>query len=711
MKNNLNSKLIILIMNKEEFKPVIIGSTAVNFYIPGIITDSSDIDLIITRTHADDLISKSTKQEGGIIWFGDTKVDLLIEKNKETNTNLMILELCNEHFGEKTVILSENLKSIGEVILPPLEILYAIYKSHIHRIIPYTNYQSNNIEIWDKHVRTYEKIRQHLGYKKMDQIIYGGYGTYLDPLSNENNNETLLDHLTRKIFLARFEDTNQRVGDTKLSMEKTEEDFFNDNVKRYIEHDELHGLVGLHCRNDKKPLFVKYQKNEGTVDLDRKTFIQATLQEQIQIIVEEIMVLLLERKWIPELVKCYKEKNMIYDGFNLEKKQKELFEITAHFITNLCGQGHYFLRRFCLDHYKMIADLRIYDFDGLEKIALGVANLEKITATASTIDILNQIKNNDGSVRKYFNDAKIEYNYDSDDSDNSDDDQHDSKSETFGEDLFFGGNNLNKEAFIFKNENRIFSVIMGAKSLGINLPSFVGSKIKNYDKKIHINDEYDSILKFKCFSIVKEKNRYWGEYEDKIEYKTKPHIFRLKKEYLTPVLQFFNLFSKDDEILLIKYKYHYHDFNKSNVGLDFSIFNITKNVGIKYDWYGGQWTVFTCSIKYSGNNSSNSTEDDDNSTDSSNNKEVEISGIYVNIDQDYLNNAGNINYVKKINVYYYSSEDSSDCGWTDEYEITEKYLSSYGSFNGPFEDMEEIFEKVARKKLNIVRDIENRKLI
>ena len=386
-------------------RPVLIGSEALKFY--GLVDKSNDIDLLVNQSLAGELALACDKKEGPMIWFGDRKLDLI--QVQEKSTNQQIFELCNQYAKAKAkaVVEIHQLDGIGEVIVPPLQFLYAIYKSHIHRILPLTPYQRNNIIIWRNAVNKYLQIRERCGYEKMDTIIYGFAKTYSDVLPNQPlPNESGLDYQTRKIFLERFEETNQKYGDTQLSMDKAETEFFEDQVEflRVIPHDDLHGKVGLMCRQDPNPLFRKYQKNPETVELDRETFIQATLKEQLDIIHEELMVLLLERKWIPELVNCYQKLGIFYTGYDAKKKAEELMEIIAHFITNLCGQGHYFLRRFCLDHYQMISSIPLFDFDSMEELACEITKIDRSVVTGSAISLLDQIKADSGENKKHFTD-------------------------------------------------------------------------------------------------------------------------------------------------------------------------------------------------------------------------------------------------------------------------------------------------------------------
>ena len=161
--------------------PVLIGSNALKYY--GYTEAVNDIDLIVTLENAKDLCFISGKREGKMLFFTHDnktiKVDLIycdIEANK------YIYDICNKNYKTMTITIIDNI----QVILPPLEILYMIKKSHIHRILNLTNNNQLNLEIWEKHMKMYSWMRSKLECNKMDIILYGNskYGELLD-IENE----------------------------------------------------------------------------------------------------------------------------------------------------------------------------------------------------------------------------------------------------------------------------------------------------------------------------------------------------------------------------------------------------------------------------------------------------------------------------------------------------------------------------------------------
>lgn len=186
--------------------------------------------------------------------------------------------------------------------------------------------------------------------------------------------------MVRRVFKYEFELVNEKFGDVHSNFDKTEDEFFKDNVPRVIEHDELHSRVAVLYRDDKEPLFKRFQReDQANVEMDRVLFLEASFADKIQTLIEEITVLLLERKVLPELKSMYKDEKRTYPGSNKERRREELREISAHFVTNLCGGGHHWLRRFALDHYEMISDIDMFDLDKIDKLAVEITGVKTLT--------------------------------------------------------------------------------------------------------------------------------------------------------------------------------------------------------------------------------------------------------------------------------------------------------------------------------------------
>ncbi len=363
--------------------PVLIGSCAL--YQRKLLSTYKDIDLIVSDSIAKELTYSSKQKRDWLLYFENITCPIDLHLTTKSETNEIIFKECNQAYSDENMIMFDateikkkfkcELIDLGfcKALLPPLEILYVVLKSHIHRIINSTPHQNQNDGLWYQYVIKYRTIRDYIGYEKLDNVLYQGYLLDWKPITDDGS----LEDLMRIIYQKRFVEINKTIGDTTVSMNKSEKEFFNDNVERFVDHDKLHEMVGMELRNDPQPIFVKYQTDKNSVNLNLEIFLQSSHIERINMLREEIIVLLLERKLIPELMMQKSELNAVV--VDEQEKSKELFSVVANFITNLCGQHDYWLRRYCLDHVHLLIDKKFYDFDKIVKIAYEALGIKKIT--------------------------------------------------------------------------------------------------------------------------------------------------------------------------------------------------------------------------------------------------------------------------------------------------------------------------------------------
>lgn len=289
-----------------------------------------------------------------------TPPDVTILGDKLSNWIIFLYSNWSNH---KSII-----KTYTTYLVPHLKLLYAIYKSHIHRILPLTGIQDKNIDIWHKHMKSYTWIRNKLGYKELDEIMFHDQ---LGALRDPNSVKDPLDRAMLLVYKHRFLEVCSRVGDTK-SIDRPESEFFNDTVPRLIEHDELHARVATMCRGTRELLFEKFKKKDDpSASMDRIMFHEGDHNDKLGCVTEELMVLLLERKWLLEMDRCYKRHDRPYRKTNIDVqvKEYEMDETIAHFTTNLCGNGQWWLRRWVLDHYNHFIT---YPYDLVELCKVGI---------------------------------------------------------------------------------------------------------------------------------------------------------------------------------------------------------------------------------------------------------------------------------------------------------------------------------------------------
>lgn len=638
---------------------ILIGSGALQHH--GYLEEPNDYDLIVDKALGDQLSIECDKKIDRMYWFGNKKIDIKIIDSGDNNTDAKLFELCNRGYNDGIVFVDKiTICDTIEVLVPPLELLYAIKKSHIHRILPLTGLQENDIQIWKKHMKMYNWARQQLNYKRMDWVIYGDKERYAEPQPvndtyESHGKEPKIAYLTRKLFLDRFNETNERVGDTKITLQEGKEEFFDDNVERFIDHDELHAKVAMACRDTPEPLFKKYQENKDNVSMDKVSFLKAPVDEQHQIIREEIMVLLLERKWIPELVNCYKKPSIPYVGYIKEKKLEELDEIIAHFITNLCGQGHYWLRRFCLDHYEIYSHLELYDLGMLEKIALQVVDINCADILETFGQVLTGIDKYDG-----YHDQHLNKIYDQ------------IKAHSLSSDK--------KGHYILSKHCQ--EHLSGCQCI---------EEVTDYTMditRIVLNDDYEDVeysnnsLDITLISTTGDINdKYLGQC-----------LFEFRNGIISRyIIDILNKFNQEYTLFYC---------HKENLIL----YDLKNNLGLTLDMNQCQWKLFTIHMYMNEVIVKQYFSDKKK-------KNFQISGSVIDLGtneamvdlgtneekQDF-----NENYSKRCMVYYYYSD---DCDWGDKHETDRiPYLSSYG--NMPVY-LTSLFEYIAKNNLGINEEYED----
>jgi len=332
--------------------PVLIGSFAHKpKYLMVDVNKYKDID-IITDVCIKDKIP---------IEFRHLKIDqTIINPNVETSLSL-IFNYCNSNIQDQKV--TKILNSI-QIIICPAYLLYALKKSHIHRVIPYFVDGTKNIDIWYKNVNQYLNLRVKCGipYKTLDRIIYE---------TQENEIEIIIN----KIFHKGFSEIVESIGDTKVSLDTDKTDFFKDNIERFYDHDKLHILVAQKNRSSDEPIFLKYLKS-NSVNLDKELFMADTMNNHIDMLREEIIVLLLERKLLPFVINLHAKFKILYEGYNNKRFKTDIREIVANYATNLCGSDHSWLRNYVIDHLNFLMQYSLQMLEEIIQIILKELKIE-----------------------------------------------------------------------------------------------------------------------------------------------------------------------------------------------------------------------------------------------------------------------------------------------------------------------------------------------
>lgn len=182
--------------------PILIGSRALEYY--GYQNNSQkEYDLVVNLDVAHKLSSVANKKDKFSLWFGDQKVDLFVVNKNATSDHHLFYGLNNLDCNR--TIICDNI----EVIIPPLQILYAIKKSHIHAILPFTHDAQINKKIWLHHIEMFLWMKQK-------NII----GDTVDYIISKNSTSSFFENLICVIHAKRLDETNKkphvRVSDNTL---------------------------------------------------------------------------------------------------------------------------------------------------------------------------------------------------------------------------------------------------------------------------------------------------------------------------------------------------------------------------------------------------------------------------------------------------------------------------------------------------------------
>lgn len=301
-------------------KHIVIGSQAMKHHYPDFPRKPNDSDVIIYQKDFMDLTWKEPDVEeikvgkiGGstmVKWKGfPYNIEYLFANNVES------FEVIIDHMN------------YSKYASP--EILYSLKKGHIHFPIKF-----------QKHIQDLMflrgKLREALGI------------TVEQDLSTEVD---LLDHLPTLTFL-HFRATEKRLGKLRtpnMSGEDTKKFFGKSKnyVTSYYVHDDMHKAIALMHQGD--PIYEKILADGAEVETDPNLWKQLTVQQKIWAVLEEVYVIALERKVIPQL---FEGGYRYEDADTLLMTKKEAFDwALMRVCTTLCDG---FFREFAVRAYDEI---------------------------------------------------------------------------------------------------------------------------------------------------------------------------------------------------------------------------------------------------------------------------------------------------------------------------------------------------------------------
>lgn len=278
---------------------LIIGSTAMKYH--GYEVMPKDLDIVM---YPENIMKYIYDKRLTIRKITDT----CISCNGETGQTEIFIAQSNNSWSD--YLIEEGINRYDYKFLPKIaskEILLSIKAGHIHFPVGQRKFE--------KHIKYYDMLLKDLKEDK-----------YKDTLTASH-----------------FKSTEDRIGKLKTpSLNRSEDKFFDNKVKCFFQHDDLHKVVA----HFEKPLY-EYMKGEGKVLCSEAKFNEFDPVRKLLCVLEEAMVIALERKIIPVL-------------FGVEQKYctaDEAMKYALYRISTTLTGGWF--RKFATDNYVELYN--IYD--------------------------------------------------------------------------------------------------------------------------------------------------------------------------------------------------------------------------------------------------------------------------------------------------------------------------------------------------------------
>lgn len=306
---------------------VIIGSQAMAHHYPDFPRVPHDVDIVVSRETYETAIKDRS--------------DIEFLKENENGWSSIVkfrgsgyIEYFIADGVESLEILLMNSMKNWNGYAPP-EILYSMKKAHIHYPIKF-----------HKHIRDFMFLRNKL--LKQSGISLEKY---------LNSQVDYLDEVPEFTYVHR-KCTEKRLGKVKTpKMKESKEQFFGKSKKyvtSYYVHDDMHKAIALMHEGD--PVYQKILAEGAEVETDPVLWSKLTLQQKIWCVLEEVYVIALERKIVPQLFEVKHLSTLANDpklkaDYRL-MSDKEAFDWALYRVcTTLCDG---FFREFAVKAYDEI---------------------------------------------------------------------------------------------------------------------------------------------------------------------------------------------------------------------------------------------------------------------------------------------------------------------------------------------------------------------
>lgn len=289
---------------------ILTGSRALSFYCE-IDCSDSDWDVIASEEELQkiglsfsgkDSIKIPCKDSDNHIEFINS---LVLENYSITKNNGLELETVNILYNNRML----------ECYICPLVWLYIQKRSHIHRPIKFA-----------RHIRQLQIIKE--------QLIKNGQF----PLSKEYQKT-----LDRRIYI-----TKKKYPDRVPSLNKSNEDFFDDKVTKYYIHDDIHKVMAYYD----EPIYEKLKIDKSLAKCEKELWTNLSHGDKIKYVQEECFVIAVERFVIPK-IKTNQRYMPDHMSFN-KALEKVCTTLTSGWFRDFAIDNWEEIRRFEVDFYSKL---------------------------------------------------------------------------------------------------------------------------------------------------------------------------------------------------------------------------------------------------------------------------------------------------------------------------------------------------------------------
>lgn len=252
--------------------------------------------------------------------------DILVETQGDEYIRSTIIDGKKYEF-----LLADNQESLQYLLTEsytPEEIYLILKRGHLH-------IAGRRQENWEKHMLDYNILKHIVDEKSLKKII---------KMHKKSTDERIKQRTPRLVGVSK-------------------DKFFDDNVKKYIDHDLIHEQVAY----DTKPAYSKMQKDE-TVECHKDLWKAMSQEEKLQCVAEEAMVIAIERHLLPAQMEN-----------SLGKPPYLAFKWALWRIcTTLCSG---WFRDFAIDNYYDV--LNMYDENKINQVVKTICDGQSICSNLS----------------------------------------------------------------------------------------------------------------------------------------------------------------------------------------------------------------------------------------------------------------------------------------------------------------------------------------